>query len=344
MTTLATLQVTWFILIGVLITGYFVLDGFDLGAGILSKILAKNETETRILVRSVGPVWDGNEVWLLTAGGALFAAFAPAYATSFSGFYLAIMLVLFALIIRAISIEFMSLDPKWGKLWGWLFLIGSAIAALLFGVALGNIIQGIPLNKAGDYTGTFFGLLGIFPLLCGVLSLLHIMWQGASWIALKTEVGSAIYMRAITWRRGLAIATAAAFVLATGAFFFFVSIPMQDGIVAAFRIVFVALFVIGMVASLAFMARKTDLGSFLSAGVTAVSLVGIWATSTFPNLIYATNDPSLSLTIWNSSSSELGLTCMTIIACIGVPLVLLYHVIVYRTYKGRITTEDTTSY
>ncbi len=344
MTTLATLQVTWFILIGVLITGYFVLDGFDLGAGILSKILAKNETETRILVRSIGPIWDGNEVWLLTAGGALFAAFAPAYATSFSGFYLAIMLVLFALIVRAISIEFMFLDPRWSKLWSWLFLIGSAVAALLFGVALGNIIQGIPLNRAGDYTGTFFDLLGLFPLLCGVLSLVHIMWQGASWIALKTEIGSPIYLRAVTWRTGLGIATAGAFILATGAFFMLVSIPMEGGVVAVLRIAFVALFVVGMVSALVFMTRKADMPSFLSSFITAAALVGIWATSTFPYLIYASNDPALSLTIWNSSSSELGLTCMTIIAAIGIPLVLLYHVIVYRTYKGRITAQDTAGY
>jgi len=279
-------------------------------------------------------------VSLLTAGGALFAAFAPAYAATFSGFYLAIMLVLFSLIIRAVSVEYMAYDPKWKGLWSWLFLIGSFVASLLYGVALGNVIQGIPLSVSGDYTGTFFGLLTAFPLACGILSLVHIMWQGAGWVALKTEVDSDMHVRAVAWRKLLGWVTLAAFVLATALFFGTVSIPMQGGIVAALRYVFVALFVLALVLGELYANKGNDLIAFLGSCVTALSLIGIWATSTFPNLVYATNDPALSLTIWNSSSSQVGLTAMTIIACIGVPLVLVYHVIIYRTYAGRISLED----
>ena len=147
---MTALGILWFALIAVLIAGYFILDGFDLGAGILSPIIAKNENEKAVVRRAIGPTWDGNEVWLLTAGGALFAAFAPAYATTFSGFYLAIMLVLFGLIVRAVSLEYRSHDPKWGKIWDALFFIGSLLPALLFGVAIGNVYAGIPLDANGD--------------------------------------------------------------------------------------------------------------------------------------------------------------------------------------------------
>lgn len=150
---MTALGILWFALIAVLIAGYFILDGFDLGAGILSPFIAKNENEKAVVRRAIGPTWDGNEVWLLTAGGALFAAFAPAYATTFSGFYLAIMLVLFGLIVRAVSLEYRSHDPKWGKIWDALFFTGSLLPALLFGVAIGNVYAGIPLDANGDYAG-----------------------------------------------------------------------------------------------------------------------------------------------------------------------------------------------
>ena len=153
---MTALGILWFILIAVLIAGYFILDGFDLGAGVLSPFVAKDEKEKAVVRRSVGPVWDGNEVWLLTAGGALFAAFAPAYATTFSGFYLAVMLVLFGLIVRAVSLEYRAHDPKWKGIWDALFFIGSLLPALLFGVAIGNVYAGIPMDANGDYIGNSF--------------------------------------------------------------------------------------------------------------------------------------------------------------------------------------------
>ncbi|MEG1097703.1 MAG: cytochrome d ubiquinol oxidase subunit II, partial [Raoultibacter sp.] len=193
--------VLWFILIFVLIAGYFVLDGFDLGAGALYPFVAKNDKEKAIVRRSVGPVWDGNEVWLLTAGGALFAAFAPAYATTFSGFYLAIMLVLFGLIVRAVSLEFRAHDPQWGRAWDICFFVGSLLPALLFGVAVGNIYAGIPMNANGDYTGLpLIGLITPFTLLCGLLGLSIFLSQGATWISLKAPKPSAVRDRAAKLR------------------------------------------------------------------------------------------------------------------------------------------------
>ncbi|MBP3866422.1 MAG: cytochrome d ubiquinol oxidase subunit II, partial [Eggerthellaceae bacterium] len=196
--TFTVLQVLWYFLIFLLIGGYLVLDGFDLGVGVLSPFLAKNDEERDILTRSIGPVWDGNEVWLLTAGGALFAAFAPAYATTFSGFYLAIMLVLFGLILRAVSLEYAHVDGKWSKLWYGCFFVGSLLPALLTGVAVGNIYAGIPMDANGDYSGMpLLGLVTPFTLLCGVLGLVMMCAAGAAWVALKAPLDSELRARAV---------------------------------------------------------------------------------------------------------------------------------------------------
>ena len=169
---MSALAVLCFFLIFVLIAGYFVLDGFDLGIGVLYRALAKTEGERALVRRSIGPVWDGNEVWLLTAGGALFAAFPAAYATTFSGFYLAVMLVLFGLIVRAVSLEFCAHDKQWGRVWDVCFTVGSFLPALLLGVALGNVIAGIPMAENGDYAGVpLLGLLSPFTLVTGLLGL-----------------------------------------------------------------------------------------------------------------------------------------------------------------------------
>ena len=187
METWNTLQNIWFVLIGVLFVGYAILDGFDLGIGSLFPFLAKKEEEKDALYKTIGPFWDGNEVWLLTAGGALFAAFPHTYATVFSGFYLALMLVLFSLIFRAISIEFRAHDLKRQKLWDGALVIGSLLPSLLYGVALGNVILGIPLDSNMDYAGNFFLLLRPFPLLIGLFGLVAILVQGATYAAYKTE-------------------------------------------------------------------------------------------------------------------------------------------------------------
>ena len=188
METLEILQITWFILIGILFAGYAVLDGFDLGIGSLLPILTKNdEKKVSVLFRSIGPVWDGNEVWLITAGGALFAAFPHAYATVFSGFYLALMIVLFGLILRAVSIEFFTLETENKGIWAKTFFIGSIIPSILFGVALGNVIMGVPLDSRMEFTGNFFTLLRPFPLATGLLGFTAILMQGLTYTMLKTE-------------------------------------------------------------------------------------------------------------------------------------------------------------
>ena len=337
---MTALGILWFVLIAVLITGYFILDGSDLGVGVLYPVVAKNERDRAVLRRSVGPVWDGNEVWLLTAGGALFAAFAPAYATSFSGFYLAIMLVLMGLILRAVSLEFRAHSDN-PRLWDVFFFVGSLLPALLFGVAVGNVVAGIPLNANGDYTGTFFGLLSPFALMCGVLGLVHMLAQGASWIALKTQVTDELHAQAAYLRRVFCLVELVVFVLVSVLYFTMVA-PVNGGVgVPSLAILFVFVYVIATIVASSFDAHSPNCDpiAHIALALGCVGLVGIMATSLFPNLIVAT-DPALSITVANAASSDVTLTAMTIIACIGVPLVLAYHVIVYRIFAGRIKDEE----
>ncbi len=335
------LQILWFILIFVLIIGYFVLDGFDLGIGVMYPFLAKDEKEKAVLRRAIGPVWDGNEVWLLTAGGALFAAFPAAYATTFSGFYLAIMLVLFGLIIRAVSIEFRGHDKAHGSMWDALFFVGSLLPALLFGVAIGNVLQGIPLNVQGDYTGSFFGLLGLFPLVCGLLGLAQFINQGLSWTAVKVQPG-ALYDRAVSMRRIAQIAVLVLFVLAS-ILFLAQTATLTGGILSVLRIVFAIVIVLAVVVAFFFASKDADFASFIASSVICVGLVGLTAASLYP-LIVPCPDLGLSISIMSAASSELALTCMTVITAIGLPLVLIYHVLVYRTFRGKVKDEDLGDY
>lgn len=339
-------QVLWFILIFVLIAGYFVLDGFDLGAGALYPFIAKDDREKAIVRRSIGPVWDGNEVWLLTAGGALFAAFPAAYATTFSGFYLAIMLVLFGLIVRAVSLEFRAHDPQWGRAWDVCFFLGSALPALLFGVAVGNIYAGIPMDAAGNYIGLpLIGLITPFTLLCGLLGLAMFLAAGATWIALKAPKPSDLQARAAGLRMPLQIAVLALFVCVSLYGHFLIQ-PALDPATGALRWIFAVLFVVAVAASLVLAKKKgCDLGAFLGQSAAAVMLVGLLASSMFPDLVVASaNSIGPNITLMSAASSELSLMWMTIITCIGLPLVLVYHVIIYRTFRGRVTDEDLGSY
>ena len=340
-------QILWFGLVALLIGGYFVLDGFDLGVGILYPFIAKNEEDKAIARRSVGPVWDGNEVWLLTAGGALFAAFPPAYATTFSGFYLAIMLVLFGLIVRAVSLELRARDYKWRKIWDACFFVGSLLPALLFGVAVGNVLQGIPMDMNGDYSGIpLLGLLSPFTLLCGVLGLALFIAQGAGWLALKAPKPSKLQERSASLRMPLQLVALAVFAILSILLFAFVQPAMADS-TFLLRILFLVLFLGGLLASI-FMGRKTtqkaDLWAFLTQSVSVFSLVGLWASTQFPALVVASEaSVGASITLANGSSSELALMWMAGIAAIGVPLVLIYHVVIYRVFRGRVNEKDLAS-
>ncbi|MBM4395035.1 MAG: cytochrome d ubiquinol oxidase subunit II, partial [Deltaproteobacteria bacterium] len=182
------LNVTWFLLFGVLIAVYAMLDGFDLGAGVIS-LLSRREDHRKTCANAIAPVWDGNEVWLITAGASLFAAFPPVYATVFSGFYLAFLLLLLALIVRAVSIEYRNVvdSPRWRRAWDWGFGIGSLLPSILFGVAVGNVMRGLPIDAAGDFRGTFLGLLNPYSVLFGLLSLAMFVLHGAIWLAMKTD-------------------------------------------------------------------------------------------------------------------------------------------------------------
>lgn len=338
--------VLWFFLIFVLIAGYFVLDGFDLGIGVLSPFIARNDEERSILRRAIGPVWDGNEVWLLTAGGALFAAFPDAYATTFSGFYLAVMLVLFGLIVRAVSFEFRAGDPAWAKLWDGCFFVGSLLPALLLGVAVGNIFAGIPMDAAGDYAGVpLLGLITPFTLLTGLLGLVMFLAAGAAWAALKAPLPSELRDRAVRLRMPLQVIALVLFAMVSVMALALVGTEM-DPALGVLRWLFAALVVVGLAASVVVgRFQGDDLKAFLAQSAAMIALVALLACSMFPVLVNATPDSvGPAITIFNAASSELSLMWMTIILCIGLPLVLVYHVIVYRTFRGRVKPEDLTHY
>lgn len=343
------LSILWYFLVFLLIAGYFVLDGFDLGAGTLYPFVAKNEREQAMVRRALGPVWDGNEVWLLTAGGALFAAFPDAYATTFSGFYLAIMLVLFALIVRAVSFEFWAADAKWRPLWNVCFFLGSLLPALLFGVAAGNVVAGIPMDAAGNYAGVpLLGLITPFTLLTGLLGLSMFVAAGACWLSLKAPLDSELRARAQAVRLPSQAVSLVLFVLlsicvATG----FGSVNTPPEFLTALCWILAALFIVALVISLV-MGRKTgegsskaDLWAFLTQSAGPIFLVFLGAVSLFPVLVNASVDSvGAAITIASAGSSEMSLFCMTVILCIGLPLVLVYHVIIYRTFRGRVSETD----
>lgn len=338
---MSVLSVLWFFLIFVLIAGYFVLDGFDLGAGVLYRALAKTEGERALVRRSIGPVWDGNEVWLLTAGGALFAAFPAAYATTFSGFYLAVMLVLFGLIVRAVSLEFRAHDPKWGRVWDACFTVGSFLPALLLGVALANVLAGIPMAANGDYSGVpLLGLLSPFTLVVGLLGFAMCLSAGAAWVAVKVDEANPVHARAEKLRRVWQVVAITLFVVASVLTFAVVKPQLASGMIVL-GVVFALAFVGCMAASLVLGKKGADLPAFLLQSAAAVCLVALMAVSLFPNLVVATpGSAGASITLMSAASSDLSLAWMTGIACVGVPLVLVYHVIVYRTFRGRLTEKD----
>lgn len=344
MVTMSAFAILWYFLIFLLIAGYFVLDGFDLGVGILYPFLCTNAREQVTARRSIGPVWDGNEVWLLTAGGALFAAFPDAYATTFSGFYLAIMLVLFALIVRAVSFEFGAGDPKWRPLWNWCFFLGSLLPALLFGVAIGNVLAGIPMDTHGNYIGApLLGLITPFTLLTGVLGLSMFIAAGASWLALKAPLGSDLQARAAKLRFPMQIISVVLFCVTTIVMFVTTGGIAEDSGLVVVAWIFAILFIACIAASI-FLAKKDkdkgDLFAFLLQSGAAVMLVFMVAFSMFPVLVFASPEGmGDSITLITAGASELSLFYMTVILCIGLPFVLLYHVLIYRTFRGRVVVE-----
>jgi cytochrome d ubiquinol oxidase subunit II len=331
----SVLQVIWFLLFGVLVAGYAVLDGFDLGVGALS-LFRKSADDRRLMINAIGPVWDGNEVWLLTAGGALFAAFPPVYASVFSGFYMALMLLLLALIFRAVSMEFRGKveSDRWLRLWDLGFGLGSLLPAVLFGVAVGNIMRGIPLDAEGNFTGTFFSLLNPYALATGLLSLAAFVTHGAIYMGMKSEGELREWMRKVASRAW--IGWVALYVGATVGTFF-AAPQLFDGVLKN-PLTWVAFLV--LLAALIFLpvAVKSDrLGrAFVASAAALIAMIGLVGIGLYPNLVPALNDPELSLTVATHSSSERTLTTMLVIAGVGMPIVLAYTAFIYKTFKGKV--------
>jgi cytochrome d ubiquinol oxidase subunit II len=331
------LQVVWFLLVGILLTGYAVLDGFDLGVGFWH-LFTKSNKERRAMLNAIGPVWDGNEVWLIAGGGALFAAFPHVYATVFSGLYFALMLALFALIFRAVSLEFRSKvdSPGWQRTWDACFAIGSTLAALLFGVALGNILRGLPLDASMNYTGTFWTLLNPYSLMVGVFGLSIFAIHGALFLWLKTDGDmkrSAKYWARKTWMVAVllfALTTVLTIIFQPRLVDNWMSLPILwiIPVLTLFVMILIRVFI-----RLGYPGR-----AFASSSLTIVGLMATGAISIFPNMVPASNHPAFSLTLGNASSSSLTLKTMLIIAIIGMPFVLWYSIWAHRVF-GRKTSE-----
>lgn len=329
---MSALQITWFWLIILLLTVYAILDGFDLGVGFWS-LFTKKEEVRRTLLNSIGPVWDGNEVWLLTGGGAIFAAFPHAYATIFSGFYLAFMLVIFSLIFRAVSIEFRGKSSSmiWRRTWDTAFAIGSIIPLILFGVAIGNIIKGLPLDANMNYTGNFIGLLSPYALLTGLLTLALFAMHGANYIILKTDGELAIMAKKWSNKAGLlSIATFLTIIITTAAVYPHILKNYNNKPI---------LWIIPMT-TLFFLILTSLRRSFLYSALSIAGLMLILGTLLFPNIVPAANDPEWSLNIINASSSPLTLKTMLIIATIGMPFVIGYTIWIYSAFKGKATSTE----
>ena len=328
------LPTIWFLLIGVLIAGYAVLDGFDLGAGILHLWVARGDEQRRSVIAAIGPVWDGNEVWLLTAGGALFAAFPVVYATVFSGFYLALMLLLVALIFRAVAIEFrdQEANQRWRSAWDVAFAVGSLVAALLLGVAIGNIVMGLPLDADGLYRGGLLGLLRPFPLAVGLLTVALFSWHGAGWLVLKTDAD--VQVRAARARSGALIAVVALWLVATVVAFATAGSATEPfGQPLAWLAPAAFLGAVG--AAWWFAHHGRDALAMVGSGAAILALMAIVGVALHPDLVPSTG-AGASITVADAASSELTLTVMLVIALLGMPLVLLYTAYVYSRFAGKV--------
>jgi cytochrome bd ubiquinol oxidase subunit II len=322
----------WFLIVGFLFIGYFVLDGFDFGVGMSLPFLGKDDTDRRVLINTIGPVWDLNETWVIVAGASLFASFPEWYASLFSGFYLALLLILAALIARGVAFEYRGKGDtaKWRKTFDWMIVIGSALPALLWGVAFANIVQGVPLNAHHVYTGTLFTLLNPYGLLGGLTTLTVFFLHGLVFITLKTDGEIKDRARALAKKVGyIATVIAASFLLWT-LFAHFSIIGAVLTVVAALALV---------AAQLANFAKR-DGQAFTLMVVTIITAVGALFAALYPNVLPSTTDAAYSLTIENASSSQYTLTVMTWVAAIMIPFVLAYQTWTYWVFRKRVSRKS----
>jgi cytochrome d ubiquinol oxidase subunit II len=366
----ATLRLIWWLLLGILLIGFAVMDGFDLGIGTLLPAVARTDAERRLVLNVVGPVWEGNQVWLILGGGAIFAAFPALYAVSFSGFYLAMFLILFALILRPVGFKFRSKveDGRWRAVWDWALFVGGFVPALVFGVAMGNVLRGVPFHFDDTlrihYSGGFFALLSPFAVLCGLVSVAMLVTHGASMLVLKTDGPVAVRAR----RLGslAAVATAVLFVLA-GVWvakgvdgYAVVGVAVTDaasnplfkqatsargGWMANYQAmpwtwIFPVLGVTGALAAALLLRAGRGMAAFLASALAIASIILTEGLAVFPFLLPSSTHPASSLTVWDASSSHLTLFVMLVATCVFLPLVLLYTAWVYRVLRGKVSPES----
>lgn len=343
MTEYLVLEFVWFSAFVILMTGFAILDGFDLGVGILH-LFSKKDEERRLMLNTIGPVWDGNEVWLVTAGGALFAGFPDVYATLFSAFYTPIMILLGGLIFRAVAIEFRSKEPMawWRWTWDVLFSLASFVIALGLGVVMGNLIAGIPLDENKEFSGDIWSIIHPYSLLIGILVVALFSMHGIIYVLMKTE--GVFHDKMRRWVNPAIISFIMCYAIATAATLIYQP-HMAESIRERPYIFFVAVLNMFAIANIPREIHKGRDGfAFISSCVNIICLMALYGIGTYPNAVRAINDPkNLSLTIWNAASSQATLEILLLISLIGIPLVVGYTVAIYWIFKGKVKL-DSTSY
>jgi len=327
------LQYLWFFIVGFLFIGYFVLDGFDFGVGMSLPFLGKDDVDRRVIINTIGPVWDLNETWLIVAGACLFASFPEWYATLFSGFYLALLLILVALILRGVSFEYrhQGKGVAWTKWFDRMIVFGSAVPALLWGVAFANIIQGVPMDADHNFTGDFFTLLNPYGLLGGVTTLLIFFTHGVVFVSLKTEGDLRLRARKLAGRSG------ALTVLFAAAFLGWTILQHLDKPHLWLLITFALLAAVSLVAALLFNAVGFEGRAFAAMALTTLFAVATILSALFPNVMPASNNPAFGLTIENASSTPYTLNLMTWVAGFSLPLVIGYQAWTYWVFRKRVS-------
>lgn len=365
-----TLRIIWWLLIGVLLIGFALTDGFDLGVAALLPFIARNDEERRLVINSIGPTWEGNQVWFILGGGAIFAAWPFVYAISFSGFYLAMFLVLSALILRPVGFKYRSKRPetRWRTGWDWALFVGGFVPALVFGVAMGNVLTGVPFALDSDlrstWSGSLLDLFTPFSLLAGLLSVAMLVLHGAGWLSLKIEHGP-VLERARRWGRIAALAAVLLFGLAglyvaEGGLGFRLSgvvvtdgpsNPLRAGAEAApgawldnyglhpWMLLAPVMGFVGPVIALLGIQRRADVPVFLGSSLAVIGIIATAGLSMFPFILPSSTMPAASLTVWNASSSHMTLWIMLLAVIVFLPIVLAYTAWVFKVLFGRVTTE-----
>jgi len=365
-----TLRIIWWVLLGVLLIGFAAMDGFDLGVGTLLPFIGKTDIERRIIINTIGPVWEGNQVWLILGGGAIFAAWPPLYAVSFSGFYLAMFAILFALILRPVGFKFRSKRDSvaWRTGWDWALFIGGFVPSLIFGVAIGNVLQGVPFRFNDDlqifYDGTFFGLLNPFALLCGVISLTMLIMHGSAWLVLKTT--GVVQARARAYGSVAALLTSVLYVVAGVISWYWVSgykitsavvtggpsnplrkaVELDHGAWFAnymnypVLLIAPALGILGPLLLFVLFRSKREVAPLLIGQLSIFGIISSVGVSMFPFILPSSIDPRSSLTVWDASSSHMTLFIMLVVTLIFLPLIVAYTSWVYKVLWGKVEKRD----